>query len=187
MGDNAGDSVGPSADGFETYGVTGVALITFIMLAVREPLVQVQLLVWIFMMRIIMVVASGLSYFINEAMAKARYGNAPKMNFEHPLTSLVMITSGVSVVLTYITSYLLIPTIGGDREPVVEACQHHHLRHARRRDHPRARQGLHLGGLEPRARSGEPVRKRAAPRSTSSRAWSPATSRPTGSGSPSCS
>ncbi|AMY12141.1 Putative K(+)-stimulated pyrophosphate-energized sodium pump [Luteitalea pratensis] len=114
VGDNAGDSVGPSADGFETYGVTGVALITFIMLAVREPLVQVQLLVWIFMMRIIMVIASGLSYFINEAMAKARYGNAPKMNFEHPLTSLVMITSGVSVVLTYITSYLLIPTIGGD-------------------------------------------------------------------------
>ena len=114
VGDNAGDSVGPSADGFETYGVTGVALITFIMLAVREPLVQVQLLVWIFMMRIIMVVASGLSYFINEAMAKAKYATAAKMNFEHPLTSLVMITSGVSVVLTYITSYLLIPTIGGD-------------------------------------------------------------------------
>ncbi|HTV01568.1 MAG TPA: sodium-translocating pyrophosphatase [Luteitalea sp.] len=114
VGDNAGDSVGPSADGFETYGVTGVALITFIMLAVREPLVQVQLLVWIFMMRIIMVVASGLSYFINEGMAKARYANAAHMNFEHPLTSLVMITSGVSVVLTYITSYLLIPTIGGD-------------------------------------------------------------------------
>jgi len=114
VGDNAGDSVGPSADGFETYGVTGVALITFIMLAVREPLVQVQLLVWIFMTRIIMVIASGLSYFINEAMAKARYGTVTQMNFEHPLTSLVMITSGVSVVLTYITSYLLIPTIGGD-------------------------------------------------------------------------
>ncbi|BCS35147.1 K(+)-insensitive pyrophosphate-energized proton pump [Luteitalea sp. TBR-22] len=114
VGDNAGDSVGPSADGFETYGVTGVALITFIMLAVREPLVQVQLLVWIFMMRIVMVVASGLSYFINEGMAKARYGNAKSMNFEHPLTSLVMITSGVSVVLTYISSYLLIPDIGGD-------------------------------------------------------------------------
>ncbi|MCC6165575.1 MAG: sodium-translocating pyrophosphatase, partial [Acidobacteria bacterium] len=114
VGDNAGDSVGPSADGFETYGVTGVALITFIMLAVREPIVQVQLLVWIFMMRIIMVVASGLSYFINEGMAKARYGSAATMNFEHPLTSLVMITSGVSVVLTYITSWLLIPTIGGD-------------------------------------------------------------------------
>ena len=114
VGDNAGDSVGPSADGFETYGVTGVALITFIMLAVREPQVQVQLLVWIFMMRIIMVIASGLSYFINEGMAKARYGSAPTMNFEHPLTSLVMLTSGVSVVLTYITSYLLIPVIGGD-------------------------------------------------------------------------
>lgn len=114
VGDNAGDSVGPSADGFETYGVTGVALITFIMLAVREPLVQVQLLVWIFMMRIVMVVASGMSYYINEAMARARYGNALTMNFEHPLTSLVMITSGVSVVLTYVASYLLIPTIGGD-------------------------------------------------------------------------
>jgi K(+)-stimulated pyrophosphate-energized sodium pump len=114
VGDNAGDSVGPSADGFETYGVTGVALITFIMLGVREPVVQVQLLVWIFMMRIIMVIASGLSYFINEAMAKARYGSATTMNFEHPLTSLVMITSGVSVVLTYITSYVLIPEIGGD-------------------------------------------------------------------------
>ncbi len=114
VGDNAGDSVGPSADGFETYGVTGVALITFIMLAVREPLVQVQLLVWIFMMRIIMVVASGLSYYINEAMATARYANAPTMNFEAPLTSLVMITSGVSVVLTYVASYVLIPAIGGD-------------------------------------------------------------------------
>jgi K(+)-stimulated pyrophosphate-energized sodium pump len=114
VGDNAGDSVGPSADGFETYGVTGVALITFIMLAVREPEVQVQLLVWIFMMRIIMVIASGLSYFLNEGMAKARYAAAATMNFEHPLTSLVMLTSGVSVVLTYITSYLLIPVIGGD-------------------------------------------------------------------------
>ena len=114
VGDNAGDSVGPSADGFETYGVTGVALITFIMLAVREPQVQVQLLVWIFMMRIIMVIASGLSYFLNEGMAKARYAAAATMNFEHPLTSLVMLTSGVSVVLTYITSYLLIPVIGGD-------------------------------------------------------------------------
>jgi K(+)-stimulated pyrophosphate-energized sodium pump len=114
VGDNAGDSVGPSADGFETYGVTGVALITFIMLAVQEPIVQVQLLVWIFMMRILMVVASGLSYFINEAIAKARYEQATSMNFEHPLTSLVIITSAVSVVLTYAASWLLIPNLGGD-------------------------------------------------------------------------
>jgi len=114
VGDNAGDSVGPSADGFETYGVTGVALISFILLAVREPMVQVQLLVWIFMMRVMMVLASAASYFINEAMAKAKYANAEKMNFEHPLTSLVFITSGVSVTLTYILSYLMIPNIGAD-------------------------------------------------------------------------
>ena len=111
-GDNAGDSVGPSADGFETYGVTGVALITFIMLAVPESVVQVKLLVWIFMMRIMMVIASGLSYFVNEAVAKARYQHAAKMNFEAPLTSLVWLTSIVSVVLTYVVSYLLIPELG---------------------------------------------------------------------------
>jgi K(+)-stimulated pyrophosphate-energized sodium pump len=113
-GDNAGDSVGPSADGFETYGVTGVALISFILLAVRDPLIQVQLLVWIFMMRVMMVIASGASYFINEAMAKAKYGSARKMNFEQPLTNLVWLTSIVSVILTYIVSYLLIPDLGGD-------------------------------------------------------------------------
>src|SRR6476660_2076437 len=111
-GDNAGDSVGPSADGFETYGVTGVALISFILLAVSSTTVQVQLLVWIFVMRIMMIVASGLSYFVNEAMAKARYGNADKMNFDAPLTSLVWLTSGVSVVATYVVSYWLIPDIG---------------------------------------------------------------------------
>jgi K(+)-stimulated pyrophosphate-energized sodium pump len=111
-GDNAGDSVGPSADGFETYGVTGVALITFIMLAVPESVVQVKLLVWIFMMRVMMVVASGLSYFVNEAVAKARYQHAAKMNFEAPLTSLVWLTSIVSVVLTYAVSYVLIPELG---------------------------------------------------------------------------
>jgi K(+)-stimulated pyrophosphate-energized sodium pump len=113
-GDNAGDSVGPSADGFETYGVTGVALITFILLGVSSPTVQVQLLVWIFVMRIMMVIASALSYFVNEAIAKARYANADKMNFESPLTSLVWITSFISIVLTYIVSYLMIPTLGTD-------------------------------------------------------------------------
>ncbi len=111
-GDNAGDSVGPSADGFETYGVTGVALISFIVLAVTEPAVQVQLLVWIFVMRIMMVVASGLSYLINEAVAKARYVNADDMNYETPLTSLVWLTSIVSVALTYLVSYLLLPDLG---------------------------------------------------------------------------
>jgi K(+)-stimulated pyrophosphate-energized sodium pump len=111
-GDNAGDSVGPSADGFETYGVTGVALISFILLAVSEPKVQVQLLVWIFVMRVMMIVASGLSYFVNESVAKARYGNVDKMNFEAPLTSLVWLTSLVSVAATYVVSYWLIPDIG---------------------------------------------------------------------------
>jgi K(+)-stimulated pyrophosphate-energized sodium pump len=110
-GDNAGDSVGPSADGFETYGVTGVALITVILLAAL-PAVQVELLVWIFMMRIMMVVASGVSYLINEAMAKAKYAQADQMNFEHPLTVLVWLTSVVSIILTYGLSYLLIKDLG---------------------------------------------------------------------------
>ncbi|MEI6670304.1 MAG: sodium-translocating pyrophosphatase [Acidobacteriota bacterium] len=113
-GDNAGDSVGPSADGFETYGVTGVALISFILLAVNQQQVQVQLLVWIFLMRVIMVIASGLSYVINNAIAKARYGTADKMNFEAPLTSLVWLTSFISVAMTYVASYLLIPDLAGD-------------------------------------------------------------------------
>jgi len=113
-GDNAGDSVGPSADGFETYGVTGVALITFIMLAVTPEMVQVQLLVWIFMMRIMMVIASALSYSLNSVIAHARYGTAKVMNFEAPLTTLVWLTSLVSVAMTYLVSYLLIPNIGGD-------------------------------------------------------------------------
>ncbi len=131
VGDNAGDSVGPSADGFETYGVTGVALISFIMLAIlpgkfiaagADPAaaaatagtIQVQLLVWIFMMRIIMVVASAAAYFFNHMLAKGSYGNASKMNFEKPLTNLVFITSGLSIILTYVASKLLIPDINGD-------------------------------------------------------------------------
>ncbi|HMD49068.1 MAG TPA: sodium-translocating pyrophosphatase, partial [Bryobacteraceae bacterium] len=113
-GDNAGDSVGPSADGFETYGVTGVALITFILLGVKSPTIQVQLLVWIFVMRIMMLVSSALAYFVNSAIAKAKYGNADKMDFEHPLTSLVWLTSIVSIIATYFVSYLIIPNLGGD-------------------------------------------------------------------------
>jgi K(+)-stimulated pyrophosphate-energized sodium pump len=114
VGDNAGDSVGPTADGFETYGVTGVALITFILLAVANPTAQIQLLVWIFVMRVMMIVTSGVSYFLNEAVAKARYSNAETMNFEAPLTSLVWLTSLLSVVVTYAASYLLIPGLNGD-------------------------------------------------------------------------
>ncbi|MGA2099150.1 MAG: sodium-translocating pyrophosphatase, partial [Candidatus Acidiferrum sp.] len=113
-GDNAGDSVGPSADGFETYGVTGVALITFILLAVKDPRVQVQLLVWIFVMRIMMLVSSAGAYFINDLIAKAKYSSADKMNYEAPLTSLVWITSVVSIALTYGISYFIIPTLGTD-------------------------------------------------------------------------
>jgi K(+)-stimulated pyrophosphate-energized sodium pump len=113
-GDNAGDSVGPSADGFETYGVTGVALITFILLGVKSPMVQVQLLVWIFVMRVAMLVASALAYFVNSAIAKAGYAGKDEMNFEAPLTSLVWITSVVSIALTYVISYQIIPDLGGD-------------------------------------------------------------------------
>jgi len=111
-GDNAGDSVGPSADGFETYGVTGVALIVFILTAVASETVQVQLLVWIFVIRAMMVVASGLSYLVNNVVMRGKYGDATSMNFEAPLTSLVWLTSIVSVVLTYLISYLLIPGLG---------------------------------------------------------------------------
>ncbi|MCC6407925.1 MAG: sodium-translocating pyrophosphatase [Planctomycetes bacterium] len=113
-GDNAGDSVGPTADGFETYGVTGVALISFILLAVKDPTIQAQLIVWLFAMRIMMIVASGVSYLINEAIAKAKYSNSDHMDFEAPLTFLVWLTSIVSVAITYGASYLLIPDIGGD-------------------------------------------------------------------------
>jgi K(+)-stimulated pyrophosphate-energized sodium pump len=121
-GDNAGDSVGPTADGFETYGVTGVALITYILLAISNRgnpsldvgTIQTQLLVWIFAMRIMMILASGLSYLANEAYTKAQKGDAREMNFEHPLTALVWVTSIVSVIMTYVVSYLLIPSIAGN-------------------------------------------------------------------------
>jgi len=111
-GDNAGDSVGPSADGFETYGVTGVALITFILLGVKDPRVQVQLLVWIFVMRVAMLVAAAAAYFINGIIAKAKYGSADKMDFEAPLTLLVWLTSIISIGLTYLISYVIVPVLG---------------------------------------------------------------------------
>jgi K(+)-stimulated pyrophosphate-energized sodium pump len=108
VGDNAGDSVGPTADGFETYGVTGVALITFILLAVKNPAIQVSLLVWIFVMRVGMIVTSAASYYLNGMWAKAKYGAASKFDFEVPLTTLVWLTSIISIVATYVLSYLLI-------------------------------------------------------------------------------
>ncbi|MGB7266192.1 MAG: sodium-translocating pyrophosphatase [Terracidiphilus sp.] len=111
-GDNAGDSVGPSADGFETYGVTGVALITFILLAVPNATTQVQLLVWIFVMRVAMLVSSAGAYFLNGAIAHAKYANSDDMDFETPLTSLVWITSITSIILTYVVTYYMIPTLG---------------------------------------------------------------------------
>ncbi len=141
VGDNAGDSVGPSADGFETYGVTGVALISFIMLAIlpgvdrflpsgvsqttatveqmaaatsAASVVQVQLLVWIFVMRIIMVGVSAFAYYLNQFVAKSKYGNADKMDFEKPLTTLVVLTSALAIAVTYAVSYVLIPNINGD-------------------------------------------------------------------------
>jgi len=111
-GDNAGDSVGPTADGFETYGVTGVALIAFILVGVKSPIVQVQLLVWIFVMRILMILTSGASYVVNATLSRARYAGVDRMNFEAPLTSLVWLTSMVSVAVTYVASYLLVRDLG---------------------------------------------------------------------------
>ncbi len=107
-GDNAGDSIGPTADGFETYGVTGVALVSFILLAVPDPSMQVKLLVWIFVMRILGIIASVLAYYINGAIAKAKYKNADDINFEQPLTSLVWITSILSICGTFLASYFIL-------------------------------------------------------------------------------
>jgi len=112
VGDNAGDSVGPTADGFETYGVTGVALISFILLAVKDPVIQAQLLVWIFSVGVVMILASGFSYEINRYFAKKRYANAQEMNFEDPLTSLVWVTSILSIIMIYFVSFVLIPHLG---------------------------------------------------------------------------
>ncbi len=151
-GDNAGDSVGPSADGFETYGVTGVALITFILLAVQDPLVQVQLLVWIFAMRVMMVISSAVGYFINAAIAKANYGTAREDELRSALD-----LAGLADVHPLDRPHLRrqLPDDSrprGRRFAVVETLHHHQLRHARRRSDPRIRQGLHLHALPPRAR-----------------------------------
>ncbi len=157
-GDNAGDSVGPSADGFETYGVTGVALISFILLAVNEKVagpnfpVQVQLLVWIFVMRVMMVIASGVSYFINDAIAKAKYGNSDEDELRgaahHP---------GVAHLDPLHRPHLHRQLHDDPRpawrpEPVVETRHGHQLRHAGRRGDPRIREGLHLHRVAARSR-----------------------------------
>ncbi len=111
VGDNAGDSVGPTADGFETYGVTGVALISFIVLAVADPAIQVQLLTWIFVMRIFMIITSIVAFWINGAISKAKYSHVDDLDFEKPLTSLVWITSILSIIVTFSISYLTIRDI----------------------------------------------------------------------------
>jgi len=114
VGDNAGDSVGPTADGFETYGVTGVALISFILLGVPNKQYQVQLLAWIFLMRILMIVTSVISYWINRAISNARYKDVDDLDFEKPLTSLVWITSIVSIIMTFLSSYYLLSDLPHD-------------------------------------------------------------------------
>ena len=149
-GDNAGDSVGPTADGFETYGVTGVALITFILLAVKDPTVQIQLLVWIFVMRVGMIVTSAVSYWLNGAWAKAKYGNASQVQLrdspDHPgLADLDRLHPDDLRLVGHSDPR------GRRRDDVVEALDHHHLRHHRRRRDPRVRQDLHLDELGPRA------------------------------------
>jgi K(+)-stimulated pyrophosphate-energized sodium pump len=116
VGDNAGDSVGPTADGFETYGVTTVALISFILLGIKghNTDIQARLLVWIFSIASVMVLTSGIAYLVNEAIAKARYGASKHFDFEKPLTNLVLIASGISLVATFVVSYLLLGDLNGN-------------------------------------------------------------------------
>lgn len=115
-GDNAGDSIGPTADGFETYGVTGVALVSFILLAIPDTEIQRQLLVWIFTMRILGIVTSVIAYYINNFVSKLLYGKKDELDFEAPLTNLVWITSILSIIGTYIASYLLIGELHGNTD-----------------------------------------------------------------------
>lgn len=115
-GDNAGDSVGPTADGFETYGVTGVALISFILLAVTGDIVQTELLVWIFVMRILMVITSVLAFWLNNFISTALFGNKEDIDFEAPLTNLVWITSILSIIVTFTASYVMIPELNGNTD-----------------------------------------------------------------------
>jgi K(+)-stimulated pyrophosphate-energized sodium pump len=112
-GDNAGDSIGPTADGFETYGVTGVALVSFILLAVGDANVQRDLLVWIFSMRILMVITSVVAFWINNAISKAKYSKTEDLDFEQPLTTLIWIASILSIAITYAVSYFQLSHLGG--------------------------------------------------------------------------
>ena len=162
-GDNAGDSVGPTADGFETYGVTGVALISFILLAVKDPTVQVQLLVWIFVMRVLMIVASGVSYLINEAIARGRYADAARDELRGA-AHLPGLADVGRVGGAHLRRLLPPDPRPRRRHALVEAVHGHHLRHAGRRDHPRVRQGLHLDRVGARPRGRHVRRARAAPR-----------------------
>lgn len=113
-GDNAGDSIGPTADGFETYGVTGVALISFILLAVSDSMTQITLLTWIFTMRFLMIATSIGAYWINGALNKMVYQNKSELNFEHPLTSLVWLTSLLSIIMTFVVSYWQLSHLAGN-------------------------------------------------------------------------
>ena len=161
-GDNAGDSVGPTADGFETYGVTGVALISFIMLAVHDPLIQVKLLVWIFMMRVMMVLASGVSYLGTNAVSRARYASARRMHFEVAAHVLVWVTSirlGRADLRALLAAH---PRARRERVALVAAVDRDLLRHAGGGDHPRVREGLHLDPFTARPRDRRPPRARAA-------------------------
>ena len=154
-GDNAGDSVGPSADGFETYGVTGVALITFILLAVKDPTIQVQLLVWIFVMRIAMLVSSAVAYFINGAIAKARFGTADKMNFEDApdLAGMAHFADFGRGHLSHFRNHRAQPRRG--YHAMVEAGQHHFLRHAGGSHHSRAGESVYFDRIAARQGSGD--------------------------------
>ena len=178
-GDNAGDSVGPSADGFETYGVTGVALITFILLAVPNPTTQVQLLVWIFVMRVAMLVSSSAAYFLNGAIAKAKYANADEMDFEAPLD-----LAGLDHLDRFHRPDLhrLLPDDPRSRRrnAVVEAGFDHLLRNPGGRAHPRIGQGLHFNQVGPRAGSRDLRARKAERRWASCRDSWPAICRPTG-------
>jgi len=113
-GDNAGDSIGPTADGFETYGVTGVALVSFILLAVKDLNVQAQLLIWIFSMRILMVITSVVAFWINRALCRVKYAGKTSLDFEKPLTSLIWIASALSIAVTYIVSYYQLGNLGAN-------------------------------------------------------------------------
>ena len=165
-GDNAGDSVGPTADGFETYGVTGVALIAFLALALAaSPAVCATLIIWLFAMRALMIVTSLVSYFVNEVISKAIFGGKKDFDFEAPLTHLVWITSAVSIIVTFVASKLLAGRLHrrhgvAPTRPVVGALGHHQLRHGGRRADSRVHQDLRQHQLAARPGSDQLLQAR---------------------------